>query len=212
MALIHSAQLNPSKIELLRAWVPGQPWVGSADTSRLEHIDAYRFDDPDGEVGIETHLLRTADGAVLQIPLTYRGAPLAGAEAFLISTMDHSVLGQRWVYDACCDPVYVRALATTIVTGGTEAALEFADPGNAREVTTHVLGSGSGDVPSIGAVNCSTAGSATTMGSATTITSGTLELTVFRVIDAGAELGELTLAGTWPGQAERALLASLQIG
>lgn len=110
------------------------------------------------------------------------------------------------MYDACCDPVYVRALATTIVTGGTEAALEFADPGNAREVTTHVSGSGSADVPSIGAVNCST------VGSATTITSGMLELTVFRVIDAGAELGELTLTGTWPGQAERALLTSLQIG
>ncbi|WP_092808669.1 CG0192-related protein [Rhodococcus globerulus] len=212
MALIHSAQLNPSKLELLRAWVPGQPWVGSADTSSLEHIDAYRFDDPDGEVGIETHLLRTADGAVLQIPLTYRGAPLAGAEAFLISTMDHSVLGQRWVYDACCDPVYVRALATTIVTGGTEAELEFADPGNAREVTTHVLGSGSGEVPSIGAVNCSTVGSATTMGSATTITSGTLELTVYRVVDVEAEFRGPTLTGTWPGQADPVLLASLQIG
>ena len=186
--------------------MPEQPWIGSADTSSLDHIDAYRFDDPDGEVGIETHLLRTADGSVLQVPLTYRGAPLAGAEAFLISTMDHSVLGQRWVYDASCDPVYVRALATAILTGGTEATLEFASPGDAREVTTHVLGSGSGEVPSIGAVNCSTEGSATT------ITSGTLELTVIRVIDAGAELGELTLTGTWPGQDDPVMLASLQIG
>ncbi|MGG7103720.1 CG0192-related protein [Rhodococcus sp. 24CO] len=206
MALIHSAQLNPSKIDLLRAWVPGQPWVGSTDPSSLEHIDACRFDDPDGEVGIETHLLRTSGGAVLQVPLTYRGAPLAGAEAFLISTMDHSVLGERWVYDACCDPVYVRALATTIVTAGTEAALEFANPGDAREVTAHVLGSGSGEVPSIGAVNCST------VGSATTITSGTLELTVYRVVDVEAEFHGPALTGTWPGQADPVLLASLQIG
>lgn len=211
MALIHSATLNPSKIDLLRAWVPEQPWTGSADTSSLDHIDAYRFDDPDGEVGIETHLLRTADGSVLQVPLTYRGAPLAGAEAFLISTMDHSVLGERWVYDACCDPAYVLALATTIRTGGTEAALEFANPGSAKEVTTHVVGSGSGEVPSIDAVTCSTV-TCSTVGSETTITSGPLELTVVRVVDAAAEFGGLTLTGTWPGQADPALLASLQIG
>jgi hypothetical protein len=43
-------------------------------------VSAYRFDDPAGEVGIETLLVRRGAGPVLQVPLTYRGAPLAGAE------------------------------------------------------------------------------------------------------------------------------------
>jgi hypothetical protein len=62
----------------------------------------------------------------VQAPLTYRGAPLPGAEAFLIGTTDHSVLGQRWVYDACGDPVYVNVLTTVIRTGGRQAE-EFVD-------------------------------------------------------------------------------------
>ncbi len=78
---------------MLGEWVPRQPWIGSADASSLEVVGAYRFDDPAGEVGIETHLVRTADGQVVQVPVTYRGAPTAGAEASLITTMQHSVLG-----------------------------------------------------------------------------------------------------------------------
>lgn len=207
MALIYSAQLNPSKIELLRAWVPEQSWLGSTDVSSLEPIGAYRFDDPDGEVGIETHLLRTVDGTVLQVPLTYRGAPLVGADAFLIRTMDHSVLGERWVYDACGDPVYVRALATTIITGGSEAILEFANPDDAREVVTHVFGSGAAGsvVPEIGAATCSPAVGGTK------ISAGTTELTVVRVVDPDRTSGDFTLTGTWPGQADPAVLASLRI-
>ena len=36
----------------------------------------------------------------LFVPLTYRGAPLAGGEADLVGTTEHSALGTRWVYDA----------------------------------------------------------------------------------------------------------------
>ncbi|MEZ0165988.1 hypothetical protein AB2L27_14610 [Kineococcus sp. LSe6-4] len=72
---------------------------------------------------METHLLAGADGQVLQVPLTYRGAPRAGAEDSLITTMTHTTLGQRWIYDCCHDPVHVSALVTTIVTGGREADL-----------------------------------------------------------------------------------------
>jgi hypothetical protein len=207
VALIYSAQLKPSKIELLREWVPEQPWVGSTDISGLEHIGAYRFDDPDGEVGIETHLLRAVDGTILQVPLTYRAAPLVGADAFLIRTMDHSVLGERWVYDACGDPVYVRALATTIITGGSEATLEFANPDDAREVTTHVVGSGAAGsvVAEIGATTCSSAAEGTK------ISAGTTELTVVRVVDPERTSGGFTLTGIWPGQADPAVLASLRI-
>lgn len=56
-------------------------------------VGTYRFDDPDGEVGIETHVLRTADGQVIQVPVTYRDAPLEGAASLLITTTQHSILG-----------------------------------------------------------------------------------------------------------------------
>ncbi|AII07834.1 CG0192-related protein [Rhodococcus opacus] len=205
MALIHHAQLSPSKAELLGDWVPRQSWIGSADASSLEVVGAYRFDDPAGEVGIETHLVRTADGQVVQVPVTYRGAPMAGAEASLITTMQHSVLGERWVYDACADPVYASALATAILTGGTEAELEFAAPGERREVTTRVSGSGSpgSTVPVVGAVTCANEGTATV------VTTAAIGIRVFRVIDPDrvADLGSHTLEGTWPGRGAPALLA-----
>jgi hypothetical protein len=92
------------------AWVPQQTCLGEANISTLEVVGAYRFDDPEGEVGIETHLLRTADGQILQVPVTYRGSPVDDAESLFIAASQHSVLGERWVYDACGDPVYVRAL------------------------------------------------------------------------------------------------------
>ena len=57
-------------------------------------IGSYRFDDPDGRVGMETHLV-TAGGALMQVALTYRDEPLDGAEDALITEMQHSVLGTR---------------------------------------------------------------------------------------------------------------------
>ena len=96
MALLYDdAELVPSKIELLRSWVPGRAWAGGSAVSGLDAVGAYRFDDPEGEVGIETHPLRTADGRVLRVPLTYRGRPLESAPDVLVTTMQHSVLGQR---------------------------------------------------------------------------------------------------------------------
>ncbi|MFC0446806.1 CG0192-related protein [Rhodococcus jostii] len=205
MALIYQAQLTPTKAAMLRDWIPRQPWIGSADASSLEVAGAYRFDDPDGEVGIETHLVRTADGQVVQVPVTYRGAPLAGAESALITTMHHSVLGERWVYDACADPVYVRALVTAIVAGGTEAKLEFASPGERPEVTTRVSGSGSprSAVPVVDAVTCASAGANTV------ITSGDIDVELVRVLDSDRVPDDqaLALGGIWPGQDVPALLA-----
>ena len=63
MAIIYDAVLNPSKQDLLAAWLPNQPWFRElgADAADLEHLGAFRFDDPAGEVGMETHLL-SADG------------------------------------------------------------------------------------------------------------------------------------------------------
>ena len=55
MALFHRATLAPTKGELIATWAPTQPWGPSPD-GPIEVIGSYRFDDPDGRVGIETHL------------------------------------------------------------------------------------------------------------------------------------------------------------
>lgn len=185
--------------------MPHQPWTGGTDTSALTRLGSYRFDDPDGDVGMETHLLGTADGQVLQVPLTYRGTPRASAENSLITTMTHTTLGDRWIYDACHDPVYVTALVATILTGAREADLFMAtDAGLVKEVnTTHVRGSGSlpvADVPDL-----STPGVSHDR-STTRIDAG-VALTLLRIPAAGA--GELALTGTWPSQETPLLLATI---
>ncbi|WP_430786233.1 CG0192-related protein [Actinoplanes sp. G11-F43] len=123
MALLHKATIVPSKIELLNRWLPSRPWSGGADG--FERVAAGRFDDPAGAVGIETLIVRAADGRLLHVPLTYRGEPLAGAEAWLVGVTEHSVLGTRWVYDAVGDPVYVAQAVETIRSAGREAVEEF---------------------------------------------------------------------------------------
>jgi hypothetical protein len=145
MALLHQATLTPSKLELLRDWLPSQPWFRGEAGAELIQVAAYRFDDPDGEVGVETILAQGPDGAVMQIPVTYRGAPLEGAGGSLIGTMEHSVLGSRWVYDGLGDPVYLRAVADAVRTGGHEAELRIEIDGEmvTREPTARVHGSGS---------------------------------------------------------------------
>jgi hypothetical protein len=111
MAIIHkTATVTPTKPELVAAWLDGQPWDADGP---IEVLASYRFDDPAGEVGVEA-LLVSRGGRLLHVPMTYRSAPLAGHESFLVGTMHHSVLGKRWIYDAAGDSVsagcYVRAL------------------------------------------------------------------------------------------------------
>ncbi|MDP9882909.1 hypothetical protein J2W21_000388 [Sinomonas atrocyanea] len=110
MAIIHHATLEPGKLDLIGSWLERQPWnPGVPAGGRLERVGTYRFDDPQGEVGIEGFLLRSGN-ALIHAVLTYRGAPLEGGEEALIGTMEHSVLGTRWVYDAASDPVGRAAL------------------------------------------------------------------------------------------------------
>jgi hypothetical protein len=208
VALVYNdATLHPTKHELLTSWVEAQPWAVGGDAAELERVGAFRFDDPAGEVGIETHLLRGVDGRLLQVPLTYRAVPLAGADAALLGTMEHSVLGARWVYDGCADPVYAAALATTILTGGREAEIEFAD-GQRHRGPTQVHGSGS--APAIGPVD---AVISTTHGAATRIAAGEIELLVWRVVpDSSTGVDAEILTGTWPGQDDPVVLAAGQRG
>jgi hypothetical protein len=119
MALFHRATIKPTKSELIAEWAPTQPWGPPADVP-IEVIGSYRFDDPDARVGMETHLVAAAD-TLLQVPLTYRDEPLDGADDALIVEMQHSVLGNRWVYDGLRDPQFVVMLAAVAMTGQGEA-------------------------------------------------------------------------------------------
>jgi len=204
MALLHAAEIRPTKIEMLRTWAPTQPWFVGDDLG-LEQIGAYRFDDPDDEVGMETFIVRAGEGPTLQIPVTYRGAELAGADEWLITTMEHSVLGRRWVYDACGDPVYAAALATTILGGGTQAAVEREADGvrTPVEPTVHVIGSGtSDDVGSVGLVDVRD------LDAATLVVTSVADIELLRVVcDDSWAMGGKTLTGTWAGRTEPVLLA-----
>ncbi|MCB0896825.1 MAG: hypothetical protein H6529_12160 [Nocardioides sp.] len=146
MALLHRATLTPTKPELIAAWLPSQEWADGLP--ELRPLGGYRLDDPDGEVGMEGILLQgaddTGDTVVVHVPLTYRGAPLEGAEAHLLGTTEHSTLGTRWVYDATGDPVWRAALARTVAEGGAGAEEYFEVDGErvVREPAVRVVGSG----------------------------------------------------------------------
>jgi hypothetical protein len=114
MGKIHAgATLTPSFRDFLPAWVVSRPWYRGQDAPRPTGF--FRFEDPAGQVGVETHLLQ-AGGTVYQVPLTYRPAPLAGGA--LVTTAEHSVLGTRWIYDAVTDPVWIAAILGLVATGG----------------------------------------------------------------------------------------------
>lgn len=114
MGKIHKgATLSPHFREFLPAWVEGQAWYEGP--GGLRPTGFLRFEDPAGEVGMETHLLHDGQ-AVYQVPLTYRPAPLDGGT--LVTTAEHSVLGTRWIYDAVTDPVWTAVLLDLVATGG----------------------------------------------------------------------------------------------
>jgi len=119
MAIVHSsATIRPTKPELLEA-VLGGP---------VEVVGGYRFDDPAGEVGIEAFVVRR--GAQLQhVVFTYRGTPLEVGEARLVSTMEHSELGPRWVYDGTTDPVAVDCFRRAVLGEQNQAVLELWEDG-----------------------------------------------------------------------------------
>ena len=196
MALIHKATLSPPKLTLLTAWLPSRPWFTGQGPEPVQPVGAYRFDDPAGEVGVEAHLMRSDDGSVLHVPLTYRSAPLVGAEEFLVGTAEHSVLGTRWVYDGCGDVVWATALTTAVLTGGTQAE-ELVDVDGTlepRQATATVVGSGTSGTPlaEIDAVSCYDEGPTTV------VRTDAVELVIARVV--GAEVpAPHTLTGSWTG-------------
>ena len=101
MAIIYRAELSPTKPEILRTLLEQRPW---GEAGHVEVLGAYRFDDPEGEVGIECHLAQVGE-TIFHLPLTYRAQPLDEAEESLVTTLQHSVLGTRYVYDGLGDEV-----------------------------------------------------------------------------------------------------------
>jgi Maltokinase N-terminal cap domain len=191
MGLVHfRATLEPSKQELAEAWLPSRPW---ATGGSLEKVAEYRFDDPEGEVGVETILWRTSDGTVLQIPFTYRSAPLDGADAHLVGTSDHTVLGKRWVYDGCADPIWAATITSVVLTGGTQAQMVIEKDGELVDVPPRmqVRGTGTTDAPlpaiaSVDAVDDD--------GPVTTVTAGPVTISLPRVVGVPVE-GDAILTG-----------------
>ncbi|MGI5158500.1 maltokinase N-terminal cap-like domain-containing protein [Microbispora sp. CA-102843] len=113
MAVIHRTTLTPSKMELLTSWLPAQAWYEGGGRPELTKAGGFRLDDPQGEVGIEFMVVTDVSGerpVSYHVPLTYRGAPLEGADHALVGTGEHGVLGRRWIYDGTHDPVLAAQL------------------------------------------------------------------------------------------------------
>jgi hypothetical protein len=146
MAIIHNTTVKPTKLELLTAWLPTRPWyTGGPGEPELAKAGGFRLDDPEGEVGIEFMVATDTSGAepvAHLVPFTYRGAPLDGAEHALIGTMEHGVLGPRWAYDGCHDPVLVAELLA-LIAGRAEAQAQSVNNTPDRDV----IRSYAGDTP-----------------------------------------------------------------
>lgn len=192
MATIYKTTMKPGKLELLAAWLPAQSWylpTGSAPD--LARAGGFRLDDPQGEVGIEFMVVTDSSGGLAtayHVPVTYRGAPLEGAEAGLIGTSEHGELGLRWVYDGPHDPVLVERLHALFQGLAEPQAQSLSDTPD-RDVTARYEGSG---IPG------------TEDGPALTV------VRVLREAAATGHLGEVTAGWTTPdGASHRGVFASL---
>ena len=207
MATIHQATLTPTKLELLEAWLPGRHWYPADATPGLRRVATCRFDDPAGEVGVETLVVRSGDGPLVHVPLTYRGAPLDDGERFLVGTTEHSVLGRRWVYDAVGDPVYVEAVTAAIRTGGHEAEefFETERGPQARRPLMAVRGSGteSASAPAGTLVRVED-------GDPAVMVTESVRLEARRMLTDEPAQSRLTLTGTWDGHCVPLILAVLE--
>lgn len=104
-AKMYDTTLVPTKQEIASAWV-----------GPVEILGSYRLvDTVDGEVGIEVLIAKEREGRFIQIPFSYRSAEISPEHT--ISTLEHGVLGKRWVTNALGDPVAVREFIRTILSG-----------------------------------------------------------------------------------------------
>ncbi|AHI21529.1 CG0192 family protein [Corynebacterium vitaeruminis] len=123
-AKIEQATLTPTKQEVANKWLGG-----------FRHIGSYRLVDPEGEVGIEALIGFDADDRLIQIPFSYRSKELDPHHT--LGTIEHSVLGTRYVSNALGDPVAVAEFIRTIVDGGQGATFS-----NGTQPALEIQGSG----------------------------------------------------------------------
>jgi len=199
--------LRPTKVELLEKWLPTRSWYVGGSDAEIVRVASYRFDDPAGEVGVETVLVTANGGRIMQVPLTYRAAPLLGADEHLLGTSDHSVLGKRWIYDGCADPVYVATLAQTILTGGRQAdeMIEIDGEMQRRDPSAVVRGTGDVSAPTIDAAE------RYDDGEAVVIVAGRHEFVIPRTVPSEIPAsGAFALTGHWPGQDSDVVLVAMR--
>jgi len=105
--------LTPSMQDLLYRWLPQQRWYPAKGRGvSLTRVGGYTLVDAGTAVHIEVLLLALDSGDqldVVQVPLTYRSAPLEGSPQGLVGQVEHEQLGHRWVYDGPHDPAFVAA-------------------------------------------------------------------------------------------------------
>jgi hypothetical protein len=199
MAIVHNTTMNPAKLELLAAWLPAQPWFpGSGREPELAKVGGFRLDDPQGAVGIEFMLV--ADGPVVyQVPMTYHGRELPGAEGRLIGTSQHGVLGPRWIYDGIRDPVLVAQLVA-LLQGEVEAQAQSVSHTPDPTVTVQPTVSGPLSVISSVVITDEPSGTSLLVDTASPdgLPAGELAVRIRRILrpDA-AETGDPCLSASW---------------
>lgn len=183
MAILYEATISPRKDELIAPWLRTQTWWDGED--ERGPVGTFRLDDPAGEVGIECFLFGSAAGSTLFVPVTYRGSPLPERDRSLIGVMEHSVLGTRYVYDACADPVFVATVLDTIRSGGREADLRLLWT-DGTETTRDPLATAHGDgMPTVPTHDPATPVTSTDGAYRTTVVGPGVELAVLRRLGQG---------------------------
>ncbi|MEU9103234.1 1,4-alpha-glucan branching protein [Streptomyces xanthophaeus] len=235
MAVIHRTTMSPGKLELLTGWLPLRPWYQGREGAvpQLAKAGGFRLDDPEGEVGIEFMVVTDGSGdapIAYLVPVTYRGAPLKGAEEGLIGTSEHGVLGRRWIYDGAHDPVLVEQLLALLAgraTAQDQNASDAPDPTvevrtDATDATDATDSTNATDATDGVPVGLTATGRVADTAGATVVAVGrafeegpVLELTVSRVLRPGGAAGDAVrgqvLAG-WSapdGTGERGVFAFL---
>ena len=207
MATVHpGATISPTKLEIVQGWLGDQDWFdGDAASVKAGTRFSYRFDDPAGEVGVES-VLATLDGKVFQLPLTYRNSELEGGEPFFLTHMEHTALGRRWIYFGLGDPVLVNSFVSAIIAGDRSVSMEFEMDGQHQVVDTAVKawGNGSGESVTDARIDDVDRG-----GPVTTVHTSYGTLSVPHVLDNTLPDRERLLQGTWQGLDDDVVLATL---
>jgi predicted trehalose synthase len=111
----------------LAEWIARQRWYGGkGGTPRLREIGSFSLGGKE-PVRAVTHLLLDeipGRGALYQVPITERSAPLEGADDALITVANDEQGELVYLYDAPHDPVYAARLLRLIVAGGHEDGVQ----------------------------------------------------------------------------------------